>query len=362
MPPSPDQSHISAASFSLVDTHTCSRAWPLRILDKLDIQIHFPKDTLICRAWSNAWIIGSLPLRLLQNTCWQALQNTTWTSALAISQCPIQQGKGSVTHTLRSWAGAVGLGRRLVHEMQPHKAIVLVFHIYPFFAPLQGTIDSLKDRQKRKKLCCYAAGRGGEVQRCSPKCKPQKMCTMSCASAAVESTIYTFLFNSKYKATGMKSKMKNRFSCRCCQTGSTTAPAAVSRRQERKGHWSNKWEGGIQRRAAIHSTSPSKPQTSLHAIASVQKLSAIYVEKQVALHPRQDERQTMLKGKLHCIQGKMKGKPTLSCSHRRAGSTTSSWLSGRGRPWFHISRIVKGCLHRANRYNTSSCIIAVASH
>jgi len=72
--------------------------------------------------------------------------------ALAMSQCPIQQGMGSVTHTLRIWAGAVGLWRRFVHEMQSHKAIVLAFYVYPFFAPLQGTIGSLKDRQQEAML------------------------------------------------------------------------------------------------------------------------------------------------------------------------------------------------------------------
>ncbi len=72
-----------------------------------------------------------------------------------MSQCPIQQGKGSVTHTLRIGAGAVGLWRRLVHEVQSHKAIVLVFHIYPFFAPLQGIIDSLMKRQQEAMLLCY---------------------------------------------------------------------------------------------------------------------------------------------------------------------------------------------------------------
>ena len=123
MPPLPDHLHINSASLStLVDTYTCSRA---------------------------------LPLHLLQNTGWQASQNTTWTLVLAMSQCPIQQGKGSVTHTLCIGAGAVGLWRRLVHEMQSHKAIVLVFHIYPFFPPLQGTIGSLKDREQEAVLLCY---------------------------------------------------------------------------------------------------------------------------------------------------------------------------------------------------------------
>ena len=75
--------------------------------------------------------------------------------ALAMSQCPIQQGIGSVTHTLCIWAGAVGLRRRLVHEMQSHKAIVLAFHIYPFFPPLQGIIGSLTDRQQEAMLLCY---------------------------------------------------------------------------------------------------------------------------------------------------------------------------------------------------------------
>ena len=75
--------------------------------------------------------------------------------ALAMSQRPIQQGIGSVTHTLCIWAGAVGLWRRLVHEMQSHKAIVLVFHIYPFFPPLQGIIGSLRDRQQEAMLLCY---------------------------------------------------------------------------------------------------------------------------------------------------------------------------------------------------------------
>ena len=75
--------------------------------------------------------------------------------ALTVSQCPIQHGVGSVSHTLCIWAGAVGLWRRLVHEMQSHKAVVLVFHIYPFFTPLQGTIGSLKDRQQEAVLLGY---------------------------------------------------------------------------------------------------------------------------------------------------------------------------------------------------------------
>ena len=103
-----------------------------------------------------------------------------------------------------------------------------------------------------------------------------------------------------------------------------------------------KWEGGMQPRTRIHS-SPSKPQIQSHAIAFVCKGWG----------------QSMSKGKLHGIQGKTKGRITLSCSHRMAGCTTSSWLSGRGKPWFHINRIVKGCLHRANRYNTSSCVAII---
>ena len=46
---------------------------------------------------------------------------------------------------------------------------------------------------------------------------------------------------------------------------------------------------------------------------------------------------------------------TLSCSHCSAGSSTSNSDSGKGKPVFHISRMVKSCLHLANRYSISPC-------
>ncbi len=154
-----------------------------------------------------------------------------------------------------------------------------------------------------------SGGWGVKIQRCSPKCKHKRMCTPSCDNAAVESTIYTFLLNIKYKAApGMKSKMKNRFSCRCCRTGSTTTPAAVSRRQESKG-LSELQVGRGHAAKARHTLSFS--QQPLHSTTCnclcVQRLGAIYAERQVAPDPRQVEGQTHpellpSKGRVHHLQ------------------------------------------------------------
>jgi len=64
-----------------------------------------------------------------------------------------------------------------------------------------------------------------------------KGCLLRIVTVQLLTPPYAVFFSTKHKATqGMKGKMKDRLSYCCHQTGSTTAPAAISRRQEWKGY------------------------------------------------------------------------------------------------------------------------------